>query len=72
MATIEPGSPAAGLLASARLGWLATVRPDGQPQSSYVWFHFGGTDLMIASQPGAAKLRLVAGEDCELMRSSMC
>lgn len=57
MATIAPGSPAAGLLASALLGWLTTVRADGQPQSSYVWFHFDGTDLLIATEPGAAKLR---------------
>lgn len=57
MPIIEPGSAPAERLASTRLAWLTTVRRDGQPQSSYVWFHFDGADLLIASQPGAAKLR---------------
>jgi PPOX class probable F420-dependent enzyme len=57
MPIIEPGSAPAERLASAPLAWLTTVRRDGQPQSSYVWFHFDGTDLLVASQPGAAKLR---------------
>jgi PPOX class probable F420-dependent enzyme len=35
------------------------VRADGQPQSSYVWFHFGGSDLLVCSVPGAAKVRNV-------------
>ena len=56
MATIEQGSPAATLLDSVPLGWLTTVRADGQPQSSYVWFHFDGNDLLVFSQPQAAKV----------------
>jgi PPOX class probable F420-dependent enzyme len=56
MATIEAGSPAAALLHSVPLGWLTTVRADGQPQSSYVWFHFDGSDLLVFSQPQAAKV----------------
>jgi PPOX class probable F420-dependent enzyme len=57
VAIIEPGSAAAERLASTHLAWLTTVRRDGQPQSSYVWFHFDGTDILVASQPGTAKLR---------------
>jgi PPOX class probable F420-dependent enzyme len=57
VAIIEPGSASAERLASTSLAWLTTVRRDGQPQSSYVWFHFDGTDILVASQPGAAKLR---------------
>ena len=57
MAIIEPGSAPAGRLASTQLAWLTTVRRDGQPQSSYVWFHFDGTDILVASQAGTAKLR---------------
>lgn len=57
VAIVEPGSVPAGRLSSASVAWLTTVRADGQPQSSYVWFHFDGTDLQVASQPQAAKLR---------------
>jgi PPOX class probable F420-dependent enzyme len=61
VATIEPGSAPAERLASMTLGWLTTVRTDGQPQSSYVWFHFDGKDLLIASQPGTPKVRNIRG-----------
>jgi PPOX class probable F420-dependent enzyme len=54
--TIPPGSAPAELLASTNLAWLTTVRADGQPQSSYVWFQFDGTDLVVFSQPGAGKV----------------
>jgi PPOX class probable F420-dependent enzyme len=59
MPVIESGSAAAERLKTTPLAWLTTVRADGQPQSSYVWFHFDGTDILIASRPGAAKLRNV-------------
>jgi PPOX class probable F420-dependent enzyme len=57
VAIIEPGSAPAERLASTHLAWLTTVRRDGQPQSSYVWFHHDGRDILVASQPGAVKLR---------------
>ena len=57
MPIIEPGSVPAQRLTSTPVAWLTTVRADGQPQSSYVWFHFDGTDLLVATQPSAAKLR---------------
>jgi len=60
MGVIEPSSAAATRLATAPLGWLTTVRADGQPQSSYVWFHFDGDDLLVFSEPTAAKVRNLA------------
>ena len=39
------------------VGWLTTVSPDGQPQSSVVWFLRDGDDLLVYSKPDAGKLR---------------
>ena len=44
-------------LRSAPLAWLTTVRADGQPQTSYVWFHHVGEDIVLLSQPRAPKIR---------------
>jgi PPOX class probable F420-dependent enzyme len=41
--------------------WLVTVRPDGTPQPTPVWFWWGGADeIVIYSKPGQAKLRNLA------------
>jgi PPOX class probable F420-dependent enzyme len=37
--------------------WLTSVRPDGQPQSSPVWFWWDGERLTVRSMPGAGKVR---------------
>ena len=42
------------------VGWLTTVTPDGQPQSSVVWFLRDGADLLIYSKPDATKLANIA------------
>lgn len=42
--------------------WITTVRADGQPQTSAVWFHWDGTDFLLVSQPASAKLRNIAGD----------
>jgi PPOX class probable F420-dependent enzyme len=42
------------------VGWLTTVTPDGQPQSSVVWFLREGDDLLIYSKPDATKLTNIA------------
>jgi PPOX class probable F420-dependent enzyme len=60
MTMIEVGSAAAERLAGASVGWLTTVAVSGQPQTSYVWFHFDGNNLLIFSQPDAPKIRNVA------------
>lgn len=36
--------------------WLTTVSPDGQPQSTPIWFHWDGSTLLFYSQPGRPKL----------------
>jgi PPOX class probable F420-dependent enzyme len=41
--------------------WLTTVSPDGQPQSTPVWFRWDGDSFLIYSQPGRPKLRNIAG-----------
>lgn len=48
-------------LLSTPLAWLTTVRADGQPQTSYVWFHHDGEDIVVLSQPDAPKIRNIAG-----------
>jgi PPOX class probable F420-dependent enzyme len=48
-------------LRSAPLAWLTTVRADGQPQTSYVWFHHDGEDIVLLSQPKALKIRNIKG-----------
>lgn len=50
-------------LAHNDFGWITTVRHDGQPQSSYVWFHFNGTDIYVISEPQSGKVRNIAGHD---------
>jgi PPOX class probable F420-dependent enzyme len=46
-------------LAGEPIGWLTTVSPGGQPQSSPVWFIWHGGSLWLRSQPGAGKVRNV-------------
>jgi PPOX class probable F420-dependent enzyme len=40
--------------------WLTTVRPDGQPQSSPVWFWWDGSTFLIYSKPDNQKVRSIA------------
>jgi len=58
-----PGAAhAADRLRSDEMIWLTTVRADGQPQTSAVWFHWDGADFLLFSQPTAAKLRNIADD----------
>ena len=41
--------------------WLTTVRADGLPQPSPVWFLWNGETMLIYSQPNTPKLRNIAG-----------
>lgn len=59
----EAGARAAKRLRGERIVWLTTVRADGTPQSSPVWFLWDGTEFLIYSQPGRAKLRNIEGND---------
>jgi PPOX class probable F420-dependent enzyme len=62
---LERDSPAGARadrrLRSEQILWLTTVRADGQPQSSPVWFLWDGEALLVFSQPDAQKLRNLAG-----------
>jgi PPOX class probable F420-dependent enzyme len=40
--------------------WITTVRADGQPQTSAVWFHWDGSGFFVVSQPAAPKVRNIA------------
>ncbi|MBS1692281.1 MAG: TIGR03667 family PPOX class F420-dependent oxidoreductase [Actinobacteria bacterium] len=46
-----------GRLTSDHYGWLTTVAKSGQPVPRLVWFYFDGTDVIVYSMPGAAKVR---------------
>jgi PPOX class probable F420-dependent enzyme len=46
-------------LRSEQVAWLTTVRADGQPQSTPVWFLWDGETFLLYSQPGAQKVRNV-------------
>jgi PPOX class probable F420-dependent enzyme len=36
--------------------WLTTVRPNGQPQASAVWFLLEDGEFLVYSKPGVAKV----------------
>jgi PPOX class probable F420-dependent enzyme len=38
-------------------GWLTTVAKSGQPVPKLVWFFFDGSDVIVYTEPGAAKVR---------------
>lgn len=44
-------------LQSDHYGWLTTVAKSGQPVPRLVWFYFDGTDVLVYTEPGAAKVR---------------
>ena len=40
--------------------WLTTVRPNGVPEPSPVWFYWDGATILIYSMPGKTKLKAIA------------
>src|SRR3981189_2738628 len=42
-------------LEADKYGWLTTVAKSGQPVPKLVWFYFDGKEIIIYSEPGAAK-----------------
>jgi PPOX class probable F420-dependent enzyme len=61
MRTLDPAT-AAGARALERLetepiGWLTTVNPDGQPQSSPIWFRWVQGELLLYSHKHAPRNR---------------
>lgn len=63
---LDPGTPkgrtAAARLADAVVIWLTTVRPDGQPQASPVWFVLDDGDFLVYSLAGTPRTRNIAAE----------
>ena len=55
--TTEAGGRAEQRLHEEEVGWLTTVRRDGQPQSVPVWFLWDGETMLVYSQPDRQKLR---------------
>jgi PPOX class probable F420-dependent enzyme len=47
-------------LESSVVVWLTTVTPEGQPQSSPVWFIVQGDELLVYSRAGTPRLRNIA------------
>ena len=56
----EFGSRVARRLRDERIIWLTTVRADGTPEPSPVWFLWDGSTFLIYSQPNKLKLRNIA------------
>lgn len=56
----EFGARVARRLRDESVIWLTTVREDGAPQPSPVWFLWDDRQLLIYSQPNTPKLRNIA------------
>lgn len=50
-------------LSSDHYGWLTTVAKSGQPVPKLVWFYFDGTDVIVYSEPNAAKVRHIKAHE---------
>lgn len=46
-------------LRDERIIWLTTVRDDGSPEPSPVWFWWDGREVLVYSEPGKLKVRNV-------------
>jgi PPOX class probable F420-dependent enzyme len=55
--TVEFTKEAIQRLQSDNFGWLTTVAKSGQPVPRLVWFYFDGKDVIVYSEPDAAKVR---------------
>jgi PPOX class probable F420-dependent enzyme len=59
-ASIDISEAVAQRLDDDFVAWLTTVRSDGTPQASLVWFLWDGGEFLIYSEPGKAKLRNIS------------
>lgn len=59
MQTLDPateaGAEALERLAHEKIGWLTTVNPDGQPQSSAIWFVWRDGTIVVYSRVRAPR-----------------
>ncbi|MGW2019993.1 PPOX class F420-dependent oxidoreductase [Streptomyces sp. NPDC001927] len=60
--TISLNSAVRALLDGTNPAILATVHPDGSPQTSVVWVGRDGDDLLISSQAGRRKVRNIEAD----------
>jgi PPOX class probable F420-dependent enzyme len=51
----EDGARSLERLESELIGWLTTVNPEGQPQSSPIWFQWTDGELLIYSRTRAPR-----------------
>ena len=58
--TTERGARVAARLRDELVAWLVTVKPDGTPVPTPVWFWWDGETVLVYSQPGKPKLRNLA------------
>lgn len=56
----EAGQGAIRRLEDELIAWLTTVTPDGQPQSSAVWFLWADGEFIVYSRAGAPRARNIA------------
>lgn len=56
----EFGQRVAQRLRDERIIWLTTVRADGRPEPSPVWFLWDGEAIVIFSQPDTVKIHNIA------------
>jgi PPOX class probable F420-dependent enzyme len=54
------GARVARRLNDEKIIWLTTVRPNGTPEPSPVWFLWTGSEVVIYSQPNKQKLKDIA------------
>ncbi|MGA4995071.1 PPOX class F420-dependent oxidoreductase [Nonomuraea bangladeshensis] len=66
--TVPLSDAARRLLDAPNVGVLATVNPDGSPQTSVVWIGTDGDDVVISSQAGRRKIRNLERDP----RASLC
>jgi PPOX class probable F420-dependent enzyme len=60
-----PANPRArARLATELIIWLTTVRANGQPQVSPVWFIIDDDEFLVYSRPGVAKLSNIESNPC--------
>ena len=55
--TVELTQEVSERLKSDHYGWLTTVAKSGQPVPRLVWFYVDGSDVIVYSEPNAAKVR---------------
>src|SRR3990170_1825182 len=58
--TTERGARVAARLRDELVAWLVTVKPDGTPVPTPVWFWWDGETMLVYSQPDKPKLRHIA------------